>query len=1157
MSRQIANVIPILLATICSLAGTVLSAPKYDIIDLDSLIAGIGSEALAINNRGEVVGWYSDGVYEHAFLWSNGILSELPGYSGPNSRATDINDSGLVVGYSWVTVPLVGIEYDAVIWRDGVASSIGDLGSGSALAQAINNAGDIIGQSFYTADHINSSSAFFKPAGGAMQGIGPVGRTYLQVEDINNLGQVTGTIINRDVTNSYRAFIYDVGSLINLGKPDLSLFSAATTINDSGHVAGWGTFLYGSTPLTRAMLYRDGAWIDFYGGAPSVCYALNNKGDIVGTHSSNPPQAFLWKNSQFQVLSSLIPPTSGWTRIDIPHDINDSGQIVGMGIRNGEGHAFLMSPHKYKLKIRDAYGDTLPGKTVTITRVNTNKPLYTERVVGDFVIDPAGVVEFQSDSISSGERFKVTLDVAEVPAIKHTDITTNKFHVFLDNVVFDSLGLPKFDTLAFTSDTQEVFIDHTTFVYDFVVSIEWDVELTLIADIENSFRSMANYMYDVTDGQARIGNIYIYDNEQNWSKADIHLWASNQVWPHVAVIGGIDGSGASGYPVEMPRKWFGSKSGTRNGTWTEWPLQMNVSLVYKTLLHELGHYAWSMKDEYKFDSGVVRCPDRQAYVVPYGFMDCQYDNCGDYSSELSSASAYTNAACRNNWHWNLYAKSCWSLFEDNMERAYSADSIDVVVNMPDERVLPTDRDFLAGPNDNLARLDYDVGALVKFPVSHVAPVRGNIIVGCWTTAGDSVPKASVKLHQSDGVKVDQGLTSDVGGIRVLNYVAGDTIKTSAPTFATGSKAAGGAIAKRWLFGIMDPSGQSNKYRPQHSLSSDGDSVAIIMNQVTGNYPMVFAPTYLNGNLSLTSWTPATFSQTPTIEHQPDDLAPSSLTVTSISNGYSALLPSPSVTGSLQFDGLDDSALAFFVPLSYVHNQYDSALYLIETKTSTGDAEIEIDSAVSGIPNVTIVSSMYPVVTDGLESLARQAGSAHGVAFGGVESITGAITILYSDSDLESQEQELFLRVHQFDDSAMQWVLIGGYVDTTHNEVRSGISEPGVYALFTTSVSTGSIDDPGPKTLPKRFELSQNYPNPFNPTTTIAFEVPAKGQVELSVFNILGQRVTTLVNQTLSAGRHTVEWNSTDSEGKAVASGVYFYRIKSGETTITKKMLLVK
>ena len=1157
MSHQIVRPI-LLLAMLVAFVSTVFSAPKYDIIDLGVPPGGISSEAHAINNKGEVVGQYYDnsnnGDY-HAFLWSDGVMTELLGYGGLNGTAEDINDSGLVVGQSWTT----GSVSYAVLWRDGIASSIGDLGGGVAWARAINNSGDITGQSFFTAaDQINSASAFLKPAGGAMQGIGPVGRIFLEVKDINNLGQVTGAIINRDVTNSYRAFVYDGISVTDLGKPDGSLWSGASAINDSGHVAGSALFQYSFGTLNRAMLYKDGVWIDFYGGAPSSCVAMNNRGHIVGTHSSNPLQAFLWKNSQFQVLNSLIPPASGWSTLTVPYDINDSGQIVGVGIRNGEQRAFLMSPHKYKLKMRDAYGDTLPGKTVSITRVNTNKPLYTERVVGDFVIDPAGIVEFLSDSISSGERFKVTLDVAEVPTAKHVSITTNKYHVFLDNVMFDSLGIPKFDTLAFTTDTQEVFIDHTTFVYDFVVSIEWDADLSLITDVENSFRNMANYMYDVTDGQARLGNVYLYDNGSHWGEADIHLWSNNQVWPHVPNnVGGIDRVGATSDPVEMPRKWFGSQNGTRNGTWTEWPLQMNVSLMYKTILHELGHYAFAFKDEYKFDSGVVRCADRQAYVVPYGFMDCQYDGCGDYSSEMSSASAYSNAVCRNNWHWNLYAKSCWSLFEQNMEHAYGADSIDVVINMPDERVLPTDYDFLAGPNNNLAVLDYDVGELVNFPVTHVAPTRGNIIVSCWDAAGDSVPSASVSLDYSQGFSSAQGLTSDFGRIRVLNYVSGDGISTSAASFVTGTKAAGSAQTKKWLFGVMDPSGQSSKYRPQHSLSSDGDSVAIIMNEVYGNYPMVFAPTFSNGQLAFTSWTPATFSQLPTVEHQPDDLAPSPLTVTAISNGYSALLPSPAVSGSLQFDGLDDSAHAFFVPVSYVHRLYDSAMYSIETKTSTGDAEIEIDSAVSGLPSVTIVSSMYPVVTDGLEPFARQAGNAHGVAFGGVDAVTGHITILYSDSDLESPEQELFLRVHQFDDSAMQWVLIGGSVDTSHNEVRSGIREPGVYALFTTSVSTGSIDDPGPKTLPKRFELSQNYPNPFNPSTTIAFELPTKGHVELTIFNILGEKVTTLVNQVLPAGRHSVEWNATDVRGRSVASGVYLYRIKSGETVISKKMMLVK
>jgi len=94
-------------------------------------------------------------------------------------------------------------------------------------------------------------------------------------------------------------------------------------------------------------------------------------------------------------------------------------------------------------------------------------------------------------------------------------------------------------------------------------------------------------------------------------------------------------------------------------------------------------------------------------------------------------------------------------------------------------------------------------------------------------------------------------------------------------------------------------------------------------------------------------------------------------------------------------------------------------------------------------------------------------------------------------------------------------------------------------------------------LPREFSLDQNYPNPFNPTTTIKFALPKSSYVELEIFNILGQRVTTLINDQLDAGYHTAKWNSTDSEGREVATGVYFYRLKAGDFVKSKKMLLLK
>ncbi len=86
---------------------------------------------------------------------------------------------------------------------------------------------------------------------------------------------------------------------------------------------------------------------------------------------------------------------------------------------------------------------------------------------------------------------------------------------------------------------------------------------------------------------------------------------------------------------------------------------------------------------------------------------------------------------------------------------------------------------------------------------------------------------------------------------------------------------------------------------------------------------------------------------------------------------------------------------------------------------------------------------------------------------------------------------------------------------------------------------------------------QNYPNPFNPETTINYQLKENGSVELNVYNIKGQLVKTLVKKYQKTGDHNVVWNGTDNSGNRLASGIYFYKIKQGKFTSTKKMILMK
>ena len=94
-------------------------------------------------------------------------------------------------------------------------------------------------------------------------------------------------------------------------------------------------------------------------------------------------------------------------------------------------------------------------------------------------------------------------------------------------------------------------------------------------------------------------------------------------------------------------------------------------------------------------------------------------------------------------------------------------------------------------------------------------------------------------------------------------------------------------------------------------------------------------------------------------------------------------------------------------------------------------------------------------------------------------------------------------------------------------------------------------------LPRQFGLAQNYPNPFNPGTSIDFNLPVASRATVDVYNVVGERVTTLLDRFLPAGRYSVNWDGANADGKPASSGMYFYRLKAGEFTDTKKMMLVK
>jgi hypothetical protein len=133
--------------------------------------------------------------------------------------------------------------------------------------------------------------------------------------------------------------------------------------------------------------------------------------------------------------------------------------------------------------------------------------------------------------------------------------------------------------------------------------------------------------------------------------------------------------------------------------------------------------------------------------------------------------------------------------------------------------------------------------------------------------------------------------------------------------------------------------------------------------------------------------------------------------------------------------------------------------------------------------------------------------------------------------------------------------------------RAGITTLGPFAVGAFAPITGVSERPAKGGIPTEFILSQNYPNPFlsgakfrfagNPSTTIRYSLPKSTHAVVTIYDMLGTRVRTLVNSLQNAGEHSVTWDGRDDRAEPVASGVYFYRLEAGKLKMQKKMVLLQ
>jgi len=179
-------------------------------------------------------------------------------------------------------------------------------------------------------------------------------------------------------------------------------------------------------------------------------------------------------------------------------------------------------------------------------------------------------------------------------------------------------------------------------------------------------------------------------------------------------------------------------------------------------------------------------------------------------------------------------------------------------------------------------------------------------------------------------------------------------------------------------------------------------------------------------------------------------------------------------------------------------------------------------------------------------------------------VIGLVPMMYGEkSDLEPGNGVIANLVFKVDDPTIKSIQITPTTTTEpdHSLMFIHVDEAGQLKESVPQLAGFEValpaSDPGGNGLPTKYDLFQNAPNPFNPTTVVSYDLPKASQVRLEVFNVLGQKVKTLVNDFKEAGTQTVIWDGTDNSGSSVASGLYFYRISAGDFSATKKMMMLK
>jgi probable HAF family extracellular repeat protein len=323
------------------------AAQTYTMTDLGVLPGGSESAGLAINDHGDVAGTYQSSTATRAtraVRYSGGLAEDLglvDPLNGWYSRATAINNSGVVAGFgNLLDAGLAMMDHGFIDAGEGMID-LDPINLNETQPMDVNESGTVVGMTSIDEliDGTNVHHAFAWNGGGFLD-LGTLGGPFSIAMGVNDSGVIVGSSLT--ASGPLHAFAY-AGSMTDLGTLG-GAASEAHDVSNAGVVVGWAQDAGGRR---RAFRHAGGAMQALgalSGAASSEAYAVNESGQVVGSSwvAGQGPRAFIHEQGQMKDLGSLVG-GKGWV-LKAAWDINESGQIVGHGMHNGELRGFILTP---------------------------------------------------------------------------------------------------------------------------------------------------------------------------------------------------------------------------------------------------------------------------------------------------------------------------------------------------------------------------------------------------------------------------------------------------------------------------------------------------------------------------------------------------------------------------------------------------------------------------------------------------------------------------------------------------------------------------------------------------------------------------------------------------------------------------------------------